>query len=1523
MAEQISTIIDKSKLVGGEVINEQILESQEEEKNKEKETEVISETLIDKSKLVGGEKVEEPTQITFTTDSIIDKSKLVGGENVITGEEYTEPTNLERLEYGWDKETMVLGNVFRIGKAKVQDLFDDDKSFKDYILENEKKRLEALDKEHWKFRGREDEGGITTVGSIASMILDPYYLAGYLNPVSLKAMTNPVSAGTLNALLISGDVIIDNLAKTGEVDWGSVALSGATAGAIGAVIPIGGNIIKKYAPKFIESEVKLVADFIDRKLAKSNNISISQLKKIQNVSKSAQVKAADNELIKWTRNFVHPITAETKKFRALEKTLLEKRNLLIKIRKLKGKKKPIPGKLSGMLTQESPGKQIINIRQQIIDAKKASEAVKKNLITKQQGKLENWAELISNRNVKILEQLRKNETTIDWAARSLFSVAVRPLVGAGMGTVGGILFGDEETDLMYWATAGAVAGQMQKMIARSAKFGTKLEKGKILGVIDRELTQLTLQKVRDLMSATSATKLDSYGGATREIGKMLFREVDSPVSQKSAIAIADQMQRHFFRKVDKIFKPYNNDEIAWAISINRGKQLTKETPKRVEELSIQVKNYIDEFKNLSEGAGFFPKKEIDDYFPRVLDWDAIKKDEKAFLKTVQGIYESLGMKGKVASGPNKGRLRSEVAAESYYAGHKTSGDSVFNAQVLKEMFEKSTSGVSKSGKKFIYAPVSEHIIHQRALQGPYKLVEEVLEKKGYLVNDGKNILTRIANDSVKSIAFARQFGTHGELLQPFFQRIKDKYLKSGLTTEKALTAANQEMKLVVNSIDAYFDRYGVAMTGAAKSSAGIIATLGNANMLGRVTISSLGDIIQPLQNSSNWTVILNGFRRTAIRQAKETGPARELGLDISNSIQQGLQRSAGFEGKNLLLNNSWMGKTPTETVNNIMFKALGLQWLTGYARRFAYNVGVSDAYYLSKTLKKLTARGLENSGKAKRIKFFLNNNYEITTRQALQLGSAKNFDDAILNKLNKKAINDAGVKAANRDALIPQADNRLLFTQSNNQWVRLMGQFLSWAQAKSAQTNKILMRIENGSAKTLIKTLAVLPVYSGVQSLREIAKYGEIITDYDANNNRWWAEGARLSGMFGFLPELIANRFIGPGAREPWYLFAPAFTIIGAPGRAAKQFWDGDTDKALVTLNEKFFPLPNWRRRLWQLFTSGPQPLKIKGTTMGSKLEWNLGGLVLRKRFKKGDAVEAAAMEDINLNKQEDMNIKDLANVAAAATIATTGVNADINKAAENNILPPSIVEEQILPEEKPLYAEGAFVDYIEQVENPNLKYGMIHKSAEGGNDTIAFGHKLTDKEIKDNKVYGYNLNELTEKNAKHILLLDLQKADEQLQEDYGEKYNKLDKKRKQMLIDFQYNMGSGGVKKFKNFKEGLFSNDINKMKEEYERGFTNEEGEFKKLTNRNKEFFNYFFSERKKLRVGGDPSVRYSDIAKLDLDKSTDESAISQVPTEIDKMIDQKEAQKMMTDDSSMHDKLDKDIQKLKELKNKQLVAV
>ena len=44
---------------------------------------------------------------------------------------------------------------------------------------------------------------------------------------------------------------------------------------------------------------------------------------------------------------------------------------------------------------------------------------------------------------------------------------------------------------------------------------------------------------------------------------------------------------------------------------------------------------------------------------------------------------------------------------------------------------------------------------------------------------------------------------------------------------------------------------------------------------------------------------------------------------------------------------------------------------------------------------------------------------------------------------------------------------------------------MSWTLAKSAQTNKILQRIENGDTQQLVKLLAGLPVYGGIQSLEK------------------------------------------------------------------------------------------------------------------------------------------------------------------------------------------------------------------------------------------------------------------------------------------------------------------------------------------------------------------------------------------------------------------------------------------------------
>ena len=1129
--------------------------------------------------------------------------------------ENIEISNLEKLEYGWDKTTNVVGNVFRIGKAKFQDILDDDKTFEDYILLNEKIRQDEINKEHWKFVGNEEakDSGLVKVGEALTYITDPYYIGGYY--FGAKALTNPLTSAALNAALLAGDSAIDQLAKTGKIDYGQVGTAGAIGGAVGAVLPVGGKLVKKLFPKATEKQVKLISDWLDNKIAKKNNLTVPELKTIQAAANNKAVQEADKQIVKWNRNFVAPIAKEEGKFLAFEKTLLNKRNALIESRKqlktlIKGQEKKFEfkiGKADSVLKKtrseiKDISKNVVNIRKEIIKARAATDKVKNELIKKQQVKLQKWAELVANRDTKILEALKASQSFTDKAVTSLLSATVKPLVGAGAGAVFGTLFGDDETDLMYWAAAGAFAGQMQKMIQRSAKFGTQAEKGKILGLIDREMTQLTMQKVRSLLASTSATKLNSYGGATEKISRMLLRDVDSSVQEKSVIAVAEQMERYFYRKAANLVKGFTDDEIALAVSINRGKQITKDTPQKIINLSNNIKSYLDEVKTLHSDAGFFAKKELADYFPRVLNWDKINRDPEAFRKTLEGIYKSLDFKD-----PKK-------AADQYISGHRVAGDSVFNRQIMETIFGVgSKRGVSKEGKKFIYTPVSDHIMHERSLVGPYKLVEEVLEKNGYLVNDAAYILSNLVNKSVKSIAFARQFGTNGELLQPLFQQIKNKYAKSGLKTEAANKAAIKESNLVIDTIDAYFDRYGQKLYGAASGSASILATLSNLNMLGRVTISSLGDLIQPFQNSSQWRSIVKGWMQTSRTAKNETGLAKALNYDINNELSKALIRSAGIGEGDVVNATRWMGiKNPTQAANNAFFKALGLQWLTGYARRFAYNTGTADAYYLSKQLYNIVNKGAGiNSNKAQRVINFLQK-YGINARQGLQIGEVKSFNDTIKIAANKKLLEQAGIITANRDALIPQVSNRLLFTQNQNQWIRIWGQFLSWAMAKSAQTNKILARIENGNAKTLIKTLAVLPLYSGVQSLRELAKHGEVVTDYDANTAKWWAEGGRLSGMIGWLPELVANRFVGPGSREPWYAFAPFFQTITAPVDAALKFSKGDTDRALQVLNNKIVPLPNWRRLFSRLF-SGNKQIQTGTSFSGGELKpFNVGGAVAK-----------------------------------------------------------------------------------------------------------------------------------------------------------------------------------------------------------------------------------------------------------------------------------------------------------------------
>ena len=403
-----------------------------------------------------------------------------------------------------------------------------------------------------------------------------------------------------------------------------------------------------------------------------------------------------------------------------------------------------------------------------------------------------------------------------------------------------------------------------------------------------------------------------------------------------------------------------------------------------------------------------------------------------------------------------------------------------------------------------------------------------------------------------------------------------------------------------------------------------------------------------------------------------------------------------------------MGKMgPLRKVNEWGFKIMGLQWLTGLARRYAYNVGAVDAYTSANKLAKfVSANGNKSLSSGKGLKLVRDlNRYGIDVQDGLKLGSFSSFDEAVANKAVNKVLNQSGILAANRDALIPQVQNRLLFAQSRNPWVRLMGQFTSWAMAKSSQTNKMLQRIENGEARQMVKLLAALPVYGGIQMLREIAKHGEVITDPAYNEDKWWSEALRLSGMSGILPELVVGRLTGPGSQQPWFIPFPAASVATDIGKVIQDTLVGDTDKAMKRFLDKIVPLPTYRKWIMDLF-SGVEVTKTYGKNNVDSTDNTIkprkfsdGGVVIkRKKYATGD-LALSNLEGVkvitkdnskltnndkyivgdNLNydlnfknekviEKKPMNKKKLTTMASAAVIAATGATANIDNEVNNYV---------------------------------------------------------------------------------------------------------------------------------------------------------------------------------------------------------------------------------------------------------------
>ena len=180
------------------------------------------------------------------------------------------------------------------------------------------------------------------------------------------------------------------------------------------------------------------------------------------------------------------------------------------------------------------------------------------------------------------------------------------------------------------------------------------------------------------------------------------------------------------------------------------------------------------------------------------------------------------------------------------------------------------------------------------------------------------------------------------------------------------------------------------------------------------------------------------------------------------------------------------------------------------------------------------------------------------------------------------------------------------------------------------------------------------------------------------------------------------------------------------------------------------------------------------------------------------------------------------------------------------------------------------FLNYLMEQEHGAFLRGdapALHESPEGGNPTVGFGHKLTDKEVEEGKVYGFDIYTMTPEQAREVMLKDLEKKEESLKRSIGEDtYENLDQTRREMLLDFEYNLGSA-KEVFPTFTQAVIDNDVETMNEEYKRGYYTPSGEFRELRSRNNAFAATFLPTAEGVRAFEDLAEVPEEPGTLDFD--------------------------------------------------------
>ena len=1036
---------------------------------------------------------------------------------------FSDISETRKFNYGRKSQLTTLGNAWQYLKALNSQ--EKHETFTAALQRVEKTRQKEKFKQYPEFEQFRDvaEGdGYVITGRMADLVADPVYLA---IPWARVAQANRLMSVGLSAAVGAADMTLHDKVLYGHVNLQNTAYAALFAGAGGAI----GDVIAQ-AIKPTRGRINSLGSDTGEDVVRSSGVGEQQLLDFgeevfeENASVVQRITKNDNEIIN--------LSAEKTILKKLKAELLESKQLDLELGPTIGPPKPNQ-KTSRSLEIDKITKEIKSIDKKI-----------KNIIIKQQPK--ERANLGMASFLKGIENgtfTDQNWGRTKGLAKALVQETIRPAAYGLSGGITGLYMADDSVrtqdndSFMNGIIAGIAAGFLHKRILNYS--GGRLSptlKDKILTVVGKEAKGEFSYSYRAGMGRLLATTHSAFLSAGNEVvqgfGLKMLRNQGTrlradQVVPESVEEMTDVAFANFSRNLMKIFKDADKETVLATGRLLQNRKLPSTSKYNFlqkgdlenEQALEAFQKYIvleNKFKQYIDEAGLTFKNE-DAYGLTQLFKDSGKKKKEYRLKLTEAFkIQYQNNKIKIArENPNLNLENDKVLnqwASNEAKNYLNGSSSVLRHELISEqsLLKESNPSAFLDKQGRVISGTKDLSKSSRFLDNERVLYDQ--EARAFanelFIQDPIQTTLQLYQSIIPSAEFARVYGSRGEGITKLRTELKQSYIdkipknkdgtKDSLADHPVLQKAYQaDLKNIADTINNHFGVLGIdnqIMNVSAKNALFALQTMVATTGLTKVVIPSLGDIMQTLQNS--------GYKASAnslLKQiAKGSKPFADKPSSILNVVEQSekskiltpLKEMMGWKNKQYgkegtmdsVLKDTVQVMDEGNTIQEKLklfqrayFEAIQLGRITRFARSYAYDAGAFRVFNISK---KLVNKGKISKSELRELSY-LGSNLE----NAKRIGSFKNMDEAWKSSYGKKYIEKAGQRSADRDALIPQLGNRRLFSQSRNPLVKFTGTFLSWAQAKGAQTSSLLSRVEDGDVALGIRVVAGFPVYAAIRQL--------------------------------------------------------------------------------------------------------------------------------------------------------------------------------------------------------------------------------------------------------------------------------------------------------------------------------------------------------------------------------------------------------------------------------------------------------